>query len=168
MFCFVFALQKIKSKMHHSNFTSTWVGNCGTCWLSPVMYSISIALCALITCLFYEQCKMGLECECSGSLSHQTPLTLCTEPVHIHQVAYTLHSPVCTHVSVCACLKERPCVGCTFRWICNALVSLSVCICVPEHVQIHVFVCTGVHLLTPFPLCESEGNSYGLSSKHKQ
>lgn len=112
MFCFVLFLRckKIKSKMHHSNFTSTWVGNCGTCWLSPVMYSISIALCALITCLFYEQCKMGLECECSGSLSHQTLLTLCTEPVRIHQVAYTLHSPVCTHVSVCACLKERPCV----------------------------------------------------------
>lgn len=40
-------------------------------------------------------------------LSHETLLTLLTEPIYAHQLTYTPHSPVCTRASVCVDHKVR-------------------------------------------------------------
>lgn len=51
-------------------------------------------------CLFYRESRNYSMF--SVFLSHETLLTLVTEPIYTHQLTCTPHSPACTRASVCA------------------------------------------------------------------
>lgn len=99
---------------------------------------------------------MGLQRVCSGSLNHQTLLTAFTQPVRVHPLGPTPHSPGGATL-VCVCVRahagpprQRRVRGLSLSGdsAAHGFPSKRAFVC--PSVYKYVFVCAGVRLLTRF------------------